>query len=145
VSGIRVAIEALAVADFVWPARVYWEDTDAGGVVYHTNYIKFMERARTEWLRVRGFVQSELQREDLVFAVYGLQLQFIKPARLDDLLQVEVRLKLCRRASFTVSQRILHASTSDELCRGEVEIACLDAQQFRPRAIPQALLSEIQR
>ncbi len=130
---------------FSWPARVYWEDTDAGGVVYHTNYVKFMERARTEWLRAKGVEQSVLQREGLVFAVYGMQVQFVKPARLDDALAISVELKNCRRASFSVRQRILNPGTGVELCRGEFEIACLDAARFRPCPIPTALLTEIQR
>lgn len=130
---------------FSWPARVYWEDTDAGGVVYHTNYVKFMERARTEWLRAKGVEQSVLQREGLVFAVYGMQVQFVKPARLDDVLSISVELKSCRRASFSVGQRILNSGTGVELCRGEFEIACLDAVRFRACPIPHALLSEIQR
>lgn len=130
---------------FLWPARVYWEDTDGGGVVYHTNYIKFMERARTEWLRAKGYEQSVLQRQGIVFAVYGIQIQFVKPARLDDSLEVSIRLSGCRRASFSVAQRILNTADRSELCRGEIEIACLDAARFRPCPIPAALLTEIQR
>jgi acyl-CoA thioester hydrolase len=130
---------------FFWPARVYWEDTDAGGVVYHTNYVKFMERARTEWLRAKGFEQSRLQATGVVFAVYAMQLQFIKPARLDDTLEISVLLKACRRASFTVAQRILDASSGEERCLGEIEIACLNAARFRACAIPLEILTEIQR
>lgn len=133
-------------AGFSWPARVYWEDTDGGGVVYHANYLKFLERARTEWLRHKGYEQRLLmQSSNLVFAVYSMQLEFLKPARLDDALQVSVVLKQCRRASFTVSQRITDARDGAELCRAEVEIACLDTASFRPIPIPAELLTEIQR
>jgi acyl-CoA thioester hydrolase len=131
---------------FTWPARVYWEDTDGGGVVYHANYLKFLERARTEWLRAKGYEQQLLmQSSKLVFAVYSMQLEFLKPARLDDALVVSVVLKHCRRASFTVSQRITDARSGAELCRAEVEIACLDAASFRPIPMPAELLTEIQR
>lgn len=133
-------------ADFHWPARVYWEDTDGGGVVYHANYLKFLERARTEWLRHKGFEQSLLvQSQQLVFVVYTMQLEFLKPARLDDALDISVHLEHCRRASFAVSQQIRDTRSGAELCRAQVEIACLHAQSFRPIPIPPELLTEIQR
>jgi len=135
----------MSAQPFFWSARVYWEDTDAGGVVYHTNYVKFMERARTEWLRAKGFEQSVLQQQGLVFAVYAMQIQFVKPARLDDALDIGVQLIGCRRASFSVGQRILNPANGVELCKGEFEIACLDSARFRPCPIPTALLMEIQR
>ena len=132
--------------DFTWPTRVYWEDTDGGGVVYHANYVKFLERARTEWLRAKGYEQRQLMlSKQVVFAVYSMQLQFLKPARLDDELAVSVKLASCRRASFTVSQRIVDARLGIELCHAEVEIACLDSASFRPIPIPDDLLTEIQR
>ena len=131
---------------FTWPTRVYWEDTDGGGVVYHANYLKFLERARTEWLRAKGYEQRALLLSTgVVFAVYSMQLQFLKPARLDDELAVSVKLASCRRASFTVSQRIVDARLGIELCHAEVEIACLDSASFRPIPIPDDLLTEIQR
>lgn len=131
---------------FVWPARVYWEDTDGGGVVYHANYVKFLERARTEWLREKGYEQhSLLTSQGLVFAIYAMQLRFLKPARLDDSLHIEVLLTHCRRASFSVQQRVLDARSGAELCAAEVDVACLDAASFRPIPIPSDLLTEIQR
>jgi acyl-CoA thioester hydrolase len=131
---------------FIWPTRVYWEDTDGGGVVYHANYVKFLERARTEWLRAKGYEQRALMLSvQMVFAVYSMQIQFLKPARLDDALQVSVHLATCRRASFSVSQSIIDLRSGAEICRAEVEIACLDAQSFRPMPIPAQLLTEIQR
>ena len=117
---------------FHWPARVYWEDTDAGGVVYHANYVKFLERARTEWLRAKGYEQSALQQsKQVVFAVYSMQLQFLKPARLDDSLRISVFLTATRRASFSVTQSIVEFRSGLELCKADVEIACLDALRFR--------------
>ena len=129
---------------FTWNARVYWEDTDGGGVVYHANYLRFLERARTEWLRAKGFDQSALLRSKrLVFAIYAMKLEFLKPARLDDLLEIDVCLLNCRRASFAVTQRIRDVRSGAELCRAEVEVACLDAEAFRPIPIPDELLAEI--
>ncbi|GMU43693.1 MAG: tol-pal system-associated acyl-CoA thioesterase [Xanthomonadales bacterium] len=138
--------EASKSADFHWTTRVYWEDTDGGGVVYHANYVRFLERARTEWLRAKGYEQQALLlAKGVVFAVYSMQLQFLKPARLDDLLSISVDLRACRRASFAVGQRIVDARGGAELCRAEVEIACLDHASFRPVPMPPDLLMEIQR
>ena len=127
---------------FHWPARVYWEDTDAGGVVYHAQYLAFMERARSEWIRARGWGQDLLRtRDDLVFVVRSLEIDFRAPARLDDQLQVSVRLLECRGASFSVGQRIERAGTV--LVESRVRIAALRASDFRPRPIPDALLTEL--
>lgn len=144
--GSRHDVAPTTAKAFTWPARVYWEDTDGGGVVYHANYVKFLERARTEWLRAKGYEQRQLMlSKQVVFAVYSMQLQFLKPARLDDELEVSVALASCRRASFTVRQRIVDSRLGTELCHAEVEIACLDAASFRPIPIPDDLLMEIQR
>ena len=92
---------------FSWPTRVYWEDTDAGGVVYHAQYLAFLERARTEWLRARGKGQELLRAEhDLVFAVRAMRIDFRNPARLDDALRVTVALRECRRASLVLVQSV---------------------------------------
>ncbi len=129
-------------AAFSWPTRVYWEDTDAGGVVYHAQYLAFLERARTEWMRAQGYGQELLRREhDLVFAVRAMQLDFLKPARLDDALAVSAELSECRRASAVFSQSI---HRGDELLlTAQVRVAALDAGGFRPRAIPSPLLGEL--
>ena len=120
---------------FSFPIRVYWEDTDAGGVVYHANYLCFLERARTEWVRAHGIEQQALrEQEDLVMAVREMRIDFIKPARLDDLLQVSVCLTERRPASFLVTQELLRGGEC--LLRAQVRIACLNASQFRPRALP---------
>ncbi|MEG2942282.1 MAG: tol-pal system-associated acyl-CoA thioesterase [Thermomonas sp.] len=127
---------------FSWPARVYWEDTDAGGVVYHARYLAFMERARSEWMRALGWDQGVLRdRDDMVFVVRAMELDFRAPARLDDQLQVSVRLLECRGASFSVGQRIERAGAL--LVEGTVRIAALRASDFKPRPIPDALLAEL--
>ena len=123
---------------FSWPTRVYWEDTDAGGVVYHAQYLAFLERARTEWLRARGQGQELLRAgHDLVFAVRSMRIDFRRPARLDDALEVSVRLLQCRRASLMLAQQVRR---QDELLLdAQVGLAALAASDFRPRPIPQPL------
>jgi acyl-CoA thioester hydrolase len=123
---------------FSWPTRVYWEDTDAGGVVYHAQYLAFLERARTEWLRARGYGQALLRdSHGLVFAVRAMRIDFRAPARLDDALQVSVALHECRRASLVLGQEI-HCD-GKRLVDAEVKIAALGAGDFRPRPIPESL------
>ena len=127
---------------FTWPVRVYWEDTDAGGVVYHARYLAFMERARSEWMRALGWGQEQLRTaDDVAFAVRAMELDFRAPARLDDQLQVSVRLLECRGASFSVGQRIDRAGTV--LVEARVRIAALRASDFKPRPIPAALITEL--
>ncbi len=127
---------------FSIPTRVYWEDTDAGGVVYHAQYLAFLERARTEWLRARGKGQELLRREhDLVFAVRAMQIDFRKPARLDDALEVSVALRQCRRASLVIAQTIRR--DGEVLIDADVRVAALSAADFRPRAIPALLYEEL--
>ena len=104
---------------FSWPTRVYWEDTDAGGVVYHAQYLAFLERARTEWLRARGKGQELMRIEhDLVFAVRAMRIEFRQPARLDDALDVTVALRQCRRASLVIAQSIRRGAGAAARCRG---------------------------
>lgn len=118
-----------------FPVRVYYEDTDAGGVVYHSRYLNFMERARTEWLRAAGFDQSALkQQEHVLFVVHSMQLQFKKPARLDDQLRVVSQLLEMGRGSFSCQQQILRDETI--LIEAQVKVACVDADSFKPTGIP---------
>lgn len=120
---------------FVFPVRVYYEDTDAGGVVYHSRYLNFMERARTEWLRASGFTQSTLtQQEQVLFVVHSMQLQFKKPARLDDELQVFSQLMEMGRGSFSCRQHIMRDDTV--LIEAQVKVACVNADSFKPTGIP---------
>jgi acyl-CoA thioester hydrolase len=128
---------------FHWPLRVYWEDTDAGGVVYHAGYLRFLERARSEWLRARGVSQRELARAPgLVFAVIEMQLAFKAPARLDDELVVSVEVLARRPASLEFSQHVVRCSDNRSLLKARVRVACLDAERFAPRAIPADLFPE---
>ena len=132
-------------AGFRWPVRVYYEDTDAAGIVYYANYLKFMERARTEWLRWHGFEQHALAQEhEVVFVVSRLALRYVKPARLDDRLEVEVNVTRLGRAGFDVHQRVIKFQ-DDALCAGDIQIACLDARRMKPCAIPPILLTELRR
>ena len=127
---------------FSLPTRVYWEDTDAGGVVYHARYVAFLERARTEWMRTLGYGQESLRTaHGLVFAVRAMEMDFRAPARLDDVLQVTVALRECRRASLVVDQAVERDSL--RLLDARVRLAALDAAGFRPRAIPEALHAQL--
>ena len=123
---------------FSHPIRVYWEDTDAGGVVYHAQYLAFLERARSEWLRSLGHVQERMRRDhDLVFAVRSMQLDFRAPARLDDALLATVALRECRNASLVFAQDVRRDDRL--LLSAQVRIAVLAASTFRPRPLPDAL------
>jgi acyl-CoA thioester hydrolase len=129
-----------SVNEFLWPVRVYYEDTDAGGVVYYANYLKFMERARTEWLRALGYEQDELIRQQSVlFAVRHISVDYQRPGRFNDQLLVSARLVRCGHASITMEQSIIREHDKAVLCSGVVKIASLDARSFRPCAIPEAL------
>lgn len=128
---------------FGWPVRVYYEDTDAGGVVYHANYLRFFERARTEWLRGLGFDQSRVRAEHgVVFAVRSMTVDFLKPARFDDQLRVSVFGTRAGRASLTMHQAIQRRD-GVLLCRALVRAACVDADGFTPRAMPSIMRTMI--
>jgi len=129
---------------FVWPIRVYYEDTDSGGVVYYANYLKFMERARTEWLRARGFEQDALLRDwRLLFAVRSLSVDYRRPARLDDRLEVISQMARVGAASLTFAQFIQRTDSAEALCEARVKVACIDAGSFQARRMPRELLREI--
>lgn len=127
---------------FSHPVRVYWEDTDAGGVVYHAQYLAFLERARTEWMRAQGHGQEQLRRHGVVFAVREMRVDFRLPARLDDALQVHVALAQCRKASLVIDQWITRDGT--RLLDAQVRVAALEPDAFKPRAIPGALYEVLQ-
>lgn len=129
--------------EYAWPVRVYHEDTDDLGIVYHASYLRFMERARTEWLRGLGFEQDTLRHEqDLVFAVSRISIQYLKPARFNDLLEVGVKISCPRRASFILDQSVWR-DPDELLCRAEVKIACLETEGFRPRPLPDFIFTEL--
>ena len=143
---------------FSWRTRVYWEDTDAGGVVYYANYLRFMERARTEWLRTLGYCQRTLATEHgVLFAVTRVRIDYRRPARLDDELSVTCEPRTVGAASVSFAQHISRVSAAagydaaeppgpfdaapGVLTQAEVRIACLDALTFRPLRMPEFLLS----
>ncbi len=142
ISGSRLPVTGSLAPVFSSPTRVYWEDTDAGGVVYHAQYVAFLERARTEWLRACGHGQETLRNDhDLVFAVRAMQLEFLRPARLDDLLAVSVALRTCKRASVVFAQSIVRGG--ETLLTAQVRVAALSASGFRPKAVPDALYDQL--
>ena len=120
---------------FSWPIRVYWEDTDAGGVVYHARYLHFFERARTEWLRSTGISQTDLRQEnDVLLVVKDAYLDILRPARIDDALSATVHIAKIGRASFLVNQELWRGS--DCLSKAKIKIACLRASSFKPCGLP---------
>ncbi|RAN79895.1 tol-pal system-associated acyl-CoA thioesterase [Bacillus sp. SRB_336] len=127
---------------FSWPVRVYWEDTDAGGVVYHAGYLRFMERARSEWMRALGVDQMAFkQATGLAFMVRDMHIDFLRPALLDDELSVTVEVKEWRTASILFTQMI---TKIDGCCliRASVRVACVDLQRMRPAPIPADLIPQ---
>ena len=130
---------ATTAKPFRHATRVYWEDTDAGGIVYYANYLKFFERARTEWLRSLGLEQQRLrERDGTMFIVSQTALQYHRPARLDDLLEVTVSVRHAARASLQLEQHALRGT--ELLAEGTVRIACVDAPTLKLRRIPEELL-----
>ncbi|EJP30769.1 tol-pal system-associated acyl-CoA thioesterase [Haemophilus sputorum HK 2154] len=125
-----------------FPIRVYYEDTDAGGVVYHANYICFFERARTEFLRQGGFSQQALLAENFAFVVKTLTIDYKFPARLDDLLSVQTTVKAVKKATIIFEQNLFKADIC--LCSAEVTVASVDLIKMKPKAIPQAILDALQ-
>jgi acyl-CoA thioester hydrolase len=128
--------------EFNWNVRVYYEDTDAGGVVYHGTYLKFMERARTEWLRHLGFSQRNLEEElSLIFAVTKMDIKYRLAARIDEQLTVNARLVKYGGASIDFHQAITNED-NDEICNAAVSIACIDSKTFKPKRMPDILKKE---
>jgi len=130
--------------NFKWPTRVYYEDTDLGGVVYYANYLKFMERARTEYLRHFGLEQDALITNDnIIFAVRHINIDYHKPAHFNDLLTVTAKITECKKASMIFEQSIIRDSDQHLLCSGSVRIASLRADTLKPLKpckIPQSIL-----
>ena len=129
---------------FRWLLRVYYEDTDAQGVVYYANYFKFMERARTEWIRALGIEQDSLLRDERrLFVVADTRAEFLQPARFNDELIVTVEVAERARASFLLHQDIFRRSKQGELlCRATVRAACLNADSMKPARLPDTLFKE---
>lgn len=128
---------------FIWPIRVYYEDTDAGGVVFYANYLKFFERARTEMLRAKGFEQDELiKHKKVLFAVKTIKVDYVSPARFNEKIDVISEISILKKVSLVFEQTIKRSDTL--LCKATVTIACLDSDSMRPKAIPADLIAEFQ-
>jgi acyl-CoA thioester hydrolase len=131
------------VSVFSWPARVYWEDTDGGAIVYYANYLRFLERARTEWLRAQGHSQLALASEPgILFTVVSVQIDYRAPARLDDELEITCEPRAEGAASLRFAQRVYRtakATAAELLVEAQVRVACVDAASLRPRRLPQFL------
>jgi acyl-CoA thioester hydrolase len=129
---------------FSLPVRVYFQDTDAGGVVYHANYLNFMERARTEWLRAHGYSNAGLMKEfGMVFVVRSMKLDYLKPALLDDLLDVTAQIKDIGRSRLTLLQTILRRD--EVLTEAEVHLVCVSLASFKPASVPEVLRTQLEK
>ena len=129
------------MSDFAFNIRVYIEDTDAGGIVYHANHIRFMERARTEWLRTQG-IAHYWQQTDYSFVVHKINVKYVRPILMDDLITVTARVISCKAASFVLQQKIYRGEIL--LASGEVELACLN-KAMSPRKLPHEIHDLIQK
>lgn len=124
---------------FEWPITIYYEDTDAGGVVYHANYLKFFERARTELLRSIGVSQQVLLAQNIGFVVRHMDIDFLSGARLDDQLMVKTHIAQLKKASLSFCQELVNPD-GKILCKAMVKVACIDSIKMRPQAIPQSIV-----
>jgi acyl-CoA thioester hydrolase len=135
-------MDSYSVSDFSFPVRVYYEDTDAGGVVYHANYLKFFERARTEFLRHLGFTQPELRSEQkVIFVVRSLQIKYLQPAVFDESLQVLTSVTQQGRSAMMFEQALLRGDQT--LTRASVEVVCVSSETFKPVAIPSFIMAKV--
>ncbi len=137
----------MVLSVFAWPVRVYYEDTDCGGVVYNANYLKFMERSRTEWLRAKGLEQDALiETHGLIFAVRSASLEFMRGARFNDDLRVTAELVEADRLNLVFEQVVYRhddMAPDEPLCRGRVRVVAVDAGSLRPRRMAKSLFEEI--
>jgi acyl-CoA thioester hydrolase len=132
------------VSVFSWAARVYWEDTDGGGIVYYANYLRFLERARTEWLRSLGHSQHELARTaGILFAVAGLSVEYRRPARLDDELTITCEPRSERATVMRFAQRIFRGAAPELLVEADVRVVCVDARTCKPKRLPDFLVDAL--
>lgn len=129
---------------FFWPVRVYYEDTDSGGVVYYANYLKYFERARTELLREHGLQQDQLiEQYNIIFAVRNINVDYNKPAVFNDLLNVTTEVIEYKKASLIFKQTISRDDDETVLCQATCKVACLQAIEFKPTAIPEFIIKQI--
>ena len=145
-AGISSQDSELSTQDcFNWPVRVYYEDTDSGGVVYYANYLKFMERARTEWLRDQGFEQPELLRDhSVIFVVRAVQIEYLRPAMFNDLLTVTVNFHQAGRSWIELDQTAEHPENG-VLVKARVKVVCVNGQTFKPVQIPAPVRESVER
>ena len=130
------------IRSFAWPVRVYYEDTDAGGVVYYANYLRFTERARTEWLRDLGFEQTDLaQVHGVIFVVRAFAIEYLRPARFNDALRVTVELIKVGAGQIDLIQRVMR--DDEELATAQVKIVCVKVETMRPARLPAAVATRI--
>ena len=129
---------------FEWPVRVYYEDTDAGGIVYYANYLKFMERARTEWLRELGYEQDKMLEQSVAFVVKRVEMHNHAPARFNQLLSIETQIVELKGASMTFKQ-VIKNTQDDQLVTAEIQVACVDLAKMKARRLPRTLLGDISR
>jgi 4-hydroxybenzoyl-CoA thioesterase len=130
--------------EFNWPVRVYIEDTDAGGIVYYVNYLKFMERARTEFLRYLGFDHAEMINQGRMFVIHSANTRYLQPAVLDDELQIGVAMSAIKRSSVTFRQRVLRAATQEVLAQTEICVVCVVKESMKPCAIEAEMIAALQ-
>lgn len=143
-SALNTKHSTLNAQPFSWPVRVYYEDTDRGGVVYYANYLKFLERARTEWLRALGFGQTQLAaREGIVFLVRSVAIEYLKPSLFDDSLQVTVEVVKVGASQIVMAQQVRRGG--EVLVAAEVRLACVDRRTFKPVRIPGAMVTRMGR
>ncbi|RXK32705.1 tol-pal system-associated acyl-CoA thioesterase [Arsenophonus endosymbiont of Bemisia tabaci Asia II 3] len=126
---------------FCWPIRIYYEDTDAGGVVYHARYAHFFERTRTEMLREKGFEQQKLRKENLAFVVRKMTIDYLHPAKLDDLLTVETTISYVQLTSLAFFQRLIN-QPGKEICTAEIIIVSIDTFKVKPTRLPESIVAE---
>ena len=132
--------------EFIWPIRVYYEDTDAGGVVYYANYLKFFERARSEWLNHLKIDQAYLLNEGVAFVVRKAEIDFFSPARLNEKLEVISTIKDLRGVSLIFEQQLFKQGERQQvLCEAQIKVACLQLESFTPCRIPATVREELQR
>lgn len=132
----------MPLPEYIFPIRVYIEDTDGGGIVYYVNYLKFMERARTEFLRHLSFDHYLHADEDFMFVVRAADVRYVQPARMDDALTVSAQIQSLGRASLAFRQEVRRGDTV--LCSGHIDIACVKRSDLKPRALPERLLTQLQ-
>jgi len=131
------------MTEFIFPVRVYYEDTDVAGIVYHANYLRFFERGRTEWLRELGIEQTVLIEQGLAFAVTKINIDYLKPACFNDLLEVVTEIKSSKKASLIFKQTIRDKNRQNIIySKAEVKAACIDMKSLKPKALPKQLLEE---